>query len=246
MKGYNEMLRRIEPNKIICYSEPFPEMQGDIIYVDYELSGWKYLKGQSNALNGKIKSGRIIHKIMVQPDDILKGTGSAYGGKWKPKKPEDERFLGEPNTINSFYFKYRIDVKYGLDGRAEKERHYTDHGYDNKHSNPHDHIINWNNDLGYPDPQRPIDYFDNTPEFKSYKGKGEIIKMPGIRKNTVEENRFETISDFKWCCVFMAKLNFIGKVKLIALLTQMSGFALVKHVIKKMISTIIYLVTKNV
>ena len=94
MKGYNEMLRRIEPSKIICYSEPFPEMQGDIIYVNYELSGWKYLKGQTNVLNDKDKSDRIIHKIMVQPDDILKGTGSAYGGKWKPKKPDDERYLG--------------------------------------------------------------------------------------------------------------------------------------------------------
>ena len=38
LKGYREMLRRIEPAKIICYSEPFPEMQGEIIYVDYELS----------------------------------------------------------------------------------------------------------------------------------------------------------------------------------------------------------------
>ena len=26
MAGYNEMLRRIEPEKIICYNTPFPEM----------------------------------------------------------------------------------------------------------------------------------------------------------------------------------------------------------------------------
>ena len=31
MVGYNEMLRRIEPEKIICYNTPFPEMQGNII-----------------------------------------------------------------------------------------------------------------------------------------------------------------------------------------------------------------------
>ena len=30
---YNEMLRRIEPEKIICYNTPFPEMQGNIVYV---------------------------------------------------------------------------------------------------------------------------------------------------------------------------------------------------------------------
>ena len=43
MTGYNEMLRRIEPEKIICYNTPFPEMQGNIIYVDYERSSWKYM-----------------------------------------------------------------------------------------------------------------------------------------------------------------------------------------------------------
>ena len=41
LRGYNEMLRRIEPEKIICYNEPFPEMQGDIVFVDYDRSSWK-------------------------------------------------------------------------------------------------------------------------------------------------------------------------------------------------------------
>ena len=42
LKGYNEMLRRIEPSIIICYHTPFPEMQGNIVHVDYELSAWKH------------------------------------------------------------------------------------------------------------------------------------------------------------------------------------------------------------
>ncbi len=42
MKGYNEMLKRIEPERIICYHEPFDEMKGNIIYVNYEQSSWKY------------------------------------------------------------------------------------------------------------------------------------------------------------------------------------------------------------
>ncbi|MPN32723.1 hypothetical protein SDC9_180203 [bioreactor metagenome] len=29
------MLRRIKPKAIICYSDPFPEMQGNIITIDY-------------------------------------------------------------------------------------------------------------------------------------------------------------------------------------------------------------------
>jgi hypothetical protein len=47
LKGYNEMLRRIEPEKIICYNEPFPEMQGDIVFIDYDRSFWKYMDKNS-------------------------------------------------------------------------------------------------------------------------------------------------------------------------------------------------------
>ncbi len=35
LNGYNEMLRRIEPNAIICFGKPFKEMKGNIIEVDY-------------------------------------------------------------------------------------------------------------------------------------------------------------------------------------------------------------------
>ena len=38
LRGYREMLRRIEPERIICYNTPFPEMEGNIVFVDYELS----------------------------------------------------------------------------------------------------------------------------------------------------------------------------------------------------------------
>ena len=35
MRGYNEMLKRLEPEKIICFGSPFDEMQGNIVTVDY-------------------------------------------------------------------------------------------------------------------------------------------------------------------------------------------------------------------
>lgn len=38
MRGYNEMLRRLEPQKIIVFGTPFPEMKGNIISVDYQTS----------------------------------------------------------------------------------------------------------------------------------------------------------------------------------------------------------------
>ncbi len=43
MAGYNEMLKRIEPEAIICYNTPFAEMEGNIIFVDYELSSWRHM-----------------------------------------------------------------------------------------------------------------------------------------------------------------------------------------------------------
>lgn len=38
MQGYNEMLRRINPQAIICYCELFPEMKGNVIVVDYAIT----------------------------------------------------------------------------------------------------------------------------------------------------------------------------------------------------------------
>lgn len=35
MRGYSEMLKRIKPSAIICFGTPFPEMQGNVIVIDY-------------------------------------------------------------------------------------------------------------------------------------------------------------------------------------------------------------------
>ena len=38
LSGYNEMLNRIDPDAIICFGNPFKEMEGTIIQVDYRKS----------------------------------------------------------------------------------------------------------------------------------------------------------------------------------------------------------------
>lgn len=38
MRGYNEMLNYICPEKVIVFGNPFPEMQGNLIAVDYQSS----------------------------------------------------------------------------------------------------------------------------------------------------------------------------------------------------------------
>ena len=35
LKGYDAMLNAIEPSAVICFGAPYPEMDGNIISVDY-------------------------------------------------------------------------------------------------------------------------------------------------------------------------------------------------------------------
>ena len=207
LKGYHEMLKRIEPAKIICYSEPFPEMEGDIIYVDYELSSWKYQNKHKKSLYIKYINGMITTKNTQQINEffrpVYKGSGSAYGGKWKPKKPGDDRYLGKPGEIKVTYDQNgeKRMTKIGDDGRAVKGRHFSYHNKNWSHTNPHDHIILWDPDRGNPLPQGPINYPDGAPEFKYYQGDGYAMsKFTEIKEvPTFEDNRFKTLSEFKWC-----------------------------------------------
>ena len=234
MTGYNEMLKRIEPENIICYHEPFPEMEGNVIYVNYELSSWRYFNTDevyepskyfdyiSGAVSKSENCGIIVKSYGYVLADSQKGMGSAYGGDWKPCKEDDERFLGEPGEIKYTHSKnkkggYDRATKIGADGRAIKERHFTDHNRSDKHTNPHDHFINWNNQQGFPKPGSPINYPDEAPEFKSFK---EIKNMSIENTNndkkityTVihvdpENYRFKTISDFKWAMEYNSEVAF--------------------------------------
>ena len=149
-----------------------------------------------------------VHDIITKTGYVCKGGGSAFGGAWKPKKPNDERFLGKPDTIKEWFKKtrmggYKTLIRYGKDGRAEMERHETDHSMPNRHSNPHDHPIDWSK--GYPDPQSPINYWDGAvPEFKGYREiEGGATKMkykarPINPDYNPEDYKFETLGEFKF------------------------------------------------
>lgn len=43
LRGYNKMLEVIEPSKIICYGSPLPQMEGNLVCVDY-LSSRKVIR----------------------------------------------------------------------------------------------------------------------------------------------------------------------------------------------------------
>ncbi|WP_156136347.1 hypothetical protein [Candidatus Soleaferrea massiliensis] len=136
---------------------------------------------------------------MVPDKDSFKGTGSAFGGGWRPNpsRPNDRRLIGTPGEIKTTCDKKgnRIDTKIGDDGKATRERHHTDHNGPWAHTNPHDHDIDW--DHGYPNFGSPINYSEGVPKFKWCK---EAMR---VKKETTaygQENlNFETINDFKWC-----------------------------------------------
>ncbi len=219
MKGYNEMLRRIEPEKVVCYNEPFPEMAGDLVFVDYERSSWRHLNDEpllgdaGVRLSAAPEDGKVIFKtgyVMCGWEPSQKGSGSAYGGGWKPAKAADERFLGNPGEIKEYFTPKgeRYETKIGDDGRAIAERHHTDHNRAHTgHTDPHDHSINW--DHGYPDPSEPINYPDgNIPEFKCFKEAMKTMSNPIITTDD-SEYRFVSISDFKWCMHCGGEVQFL-------------------------------------
>ena len=215
MAGYNEMLRQIEPERIICYNTPFPEMQGNIVYVDYDRSSWRYMNYERNLAKEDLDCYKIGGTIrqeydIMEPYRIGKGGGSAYGGKWRPNpnKPQDARYWGNPGEIkttimnNGDIFKTKI----GSDGRAEIERHETDHNRSDKHTNPHDHKMDWNNPDEHPVPGPPINYPGGAPEFKQYVrtfSMDNYIIVPDGSMN------FETISEFKRSLKWGAEIEFV-------------------------------------
>ena len=90
--NFFKRFQRIEPETIICYHTPFPKMQGDIIYVDYERSSWKYMDDEKTFSENDVNSYKIGGNSHVVCDTMepyllggaAKGGGSAYVGGTSP------------------------------------------------------------------------------------------------------------------------------------------------------------------
>ncbi len=227
LKGYNEMLRRIEPEKIICYNTPFPEMQGNIVFVDYDRSSWKYMDENpyipskyakyicgaepipagSNLI---IKSGYVVNENDKNYNNIIQtGMGSAYGAMWKPNPDKQNEVIlwGPPNTIQKYYLEnrkktngYWVSVKYDNRGWAVKTRYHTDHDQPWAHTNPHDKIMKWDPNNGTPDfSNKDINY----PPEEYPNGAPEFKpykykgEIPMILTVNGDAYQFKTLSEFK-------------------------------------------------
>ena len=69
--------------------------------------------------------------------------GRTRGSFKKSNSKKDNRFRGKPGEIKRDGYK---ETYIGNDGRAIKEKHYTDHGNPKHHTNPHEHDIEWDNE----------------------------------------------------------------------------------------------------
>ncbi len=195
-------------------------MKGDSIYIDYELSSWKYLNKSDNVTENYAK--HTNHALTFRPEGyiikttgfVCKGGGSAFGGAWRPKDKNSERFLGEPNSqrmniVKTTKGQYRALDQYDKHGHAVRERHITDHGKPGKHSDPHDHIVSW--DDNHTDLSGPIHYFDgNVPELKRYHMEVEMMENTNDYNNDYnpEEHKFETLGEFKFYLSCGANVGF--------------------------------------
>ena len=137
MAGYKEMLRRIKPKAIICYGEPFEEMEGKLIVIDY---------AKANNLSSEKHLSKPITKYVH--GFILKGGGAAGSGV-ETSLP----IKGKPNSKRSLFKDGKLIQEriYDENGQAKTDIDYTDHGNPSKHPEvPHEHKWDWTN------PEQPI------------------------------------------------------------------------------------------
>lgn len=159
----------------------------------------------TNTLTDENTNGKIIKRYCYTE----KGGGSAYGGEWVPKDENSKRFLGEPDSVETHTIttgkgSYDTDVKYGDDGKAIAERHYTDHGKPHAHSNPHDHEITWENN--HPNIHGPVNYHGSeVPVFKcSYLLGGDVMN----KAYNPDDHKFKTLGEFKFYLSCGANVGF--------------------------------------
>lgn len=137
MLGYNEMLRRIKPCKIICYGKPFEEMKGDIIEIDYAETNnlsKNYPDVYIKTFYGYIENEHYLSQ---------KGGGSASGQSSGNPDSKSLPTKSKPNSKKTLYKngKKVQEREYDENGNPKIDIDYTDHGNPKWHPKvPHKHL----------------------------------------------------------------------------------------------------------
>ena len=75
MQGYNEMIRKVKPKAIICYGEPFKEMQGKIIHIDYAKTNNLNQKDAKDIFYiKKTVDTYVVKKVVAENENIPETT----------------------------------------------------------------------------------------------------------------------------------------------------------------------------
>ena len=171
---------------LYCYNNPVNYYDPTGMFALEAVAGWAGSMWWLTAIDGPIPVGDIIFVVgiiaiavtcsivgddpldssagrptlLLDEDDSVTEAPQNIGDDKTNDK--DSRLHGEPGPVNKEGNK---ETQIGNDGKATKERHWTDHGSPKHHSNPHDHDITWGPD-GKPSFGPPQNYWDgNIPLF---------------------------------------------------------------------------------
>ncbi len=103
MHGYNAMLEKIKPSKIVCVGQPFPEMKGNIIVVDY------------NNYENAIKENNTNLKKIEGIDSFYKSTQEIYGWDflcWDDDQIDGLTYLPSENKLTVRICSRKENLKY--------------------------------------------------------------------------------------------------------------------------------------
>ncbi len=116
MQGYDEMLRKIKPDTVICYGKPFEEMKGKIIEIDYaETNNFRKNFVMRDFEERETEFQSIINGMQITKicESFIKGMGSAFRiiakfPGWDPTKPPGKdyewRGKGEPGSSKGGWY----------------------------------------------------------------------------------------------------------------------------------------------
>lgn len=159
LQGYNEMLRKIRPEAVICYGEPFDEMKGNLIIIDYAETNNFHKKSYD------VSTAYIKHFIGYI--DCEKGMGAAY-------KEEFDSSAGQNKKIP---LKQKKDLPQNVIDAYDK---YSETGWKGTYKGQSEGTragSKWNNNP----PQ--LSQFDDTGKIITYREFDINNKLPGMLRD---------------------------------------------------------------
>ncbi|MBQ3497814.1 MAG: DUF4417 domain-containing protein [Clostridia bacterium] len=112
MQGYNELIRKIKPQAVICYGEPFEEMMGKIITVDYAKTNnyVKRLAEETKNTQDILSETHYTKTSYGYVDSFNKGMGTAGNASNTPSSTSEKitqcKISDLPQNVKNSYYEY--------------------------------------------------------------------------------------------------------------------------------------------